>query len=88
MQGRVPVTRSLLLKCIIIHVVYLYRLSTRVKKRNVSILFKTIENAAKVTSTLTLNRYFGSCSEITTGTSTISMIHYTFYAYLKLNFNV
>jgi hypothetical protein len=45
------------------HFVYLYRLSTRVKKRNVSILFQTIENAAEVTSTLTLNRYFGSCSE-------------------------
>jgi hypothetical protein len=34
-----------------IHFVYLYWLSTRVRKRNVSILFKTIKNAAEVTST-------------------------------------
>jgi hypothetical protein len=45
-----------------IHVVYLYWLSTRVRKRNVSILFKTIENAA-VTWTLTLNRHFGSTQD-------------------------
>jgi hypothetical protein len=41
-----------------LHFVYLYWLSTRVRKRNVSILFKTIEKAAEVTSTLTLNRHF------------------------------
>jgi hypothetical protein len=41
-----------------IQFVYIYWLFTRVRKRNVSILFKTIENAADVTSTLTLNRHF------------------------------
>jgi hypothetical protein len=49
-----------------IHFVYIYWMSERVRKRNVSILFKTI-NAAEVTSTLTLNRYFGSCSRTTSG---------------------
>jgi hypothetical protein len=50
-----------------IQCVYLYWLSTRVRKRNVSILFKTIANAAEVTSTLTLNRHFGTCSWATSG---------------------
>ena len=50
-----------------IHFVYIHWLSTRVRNRNVSILFKTIENAAELTSTLTLNRHFRSCSRTTSG---------------------
>jgi hypothetical protein len=41
------------------HYLYLYRLSTRLWKRNASILLETIVYAAEVTSALLLNRHLG-----------------------------
>jgi hypothetical protein len=39
------------------HYLYLYRLSTRLRKRNASIMLETIVNAAEVTSALLLRRF-------------------------------
>jgi hypothetical protein len=49
------------------HYLYLYRLSTRLRKRNASILLDSIVNAAEVTSALLLNIHFGPCSVTTSG---------------------
>jgi hypothetical protein len=54
------------------HYLYLYRLSTRLKKRNVSIMLETIVNAAEVTSALLLNRHFDPCSVTTSGPMVLS----------------
>jgi hypothetical protein len=75
-----------------IHFVYLYWLSTRVRKRNVSILFNTIENAAEVTSTLTLHRYFGSFSRTTSGqmlllVKTRNIIYFSYERLLQVTKN-
>jgi hypothetical protein len=55
-------------------------------------MLKTIENAAKVTSTLTLNRHFGPCSETTSGqmvlpvkTRNIIFVRMAFPCYNKKN---
>jgi hypothetical protein len=68
------------------HYLYLYRLSTRLRKRNASIMLETIVNAAEVTSALLLNRHFGPCSV----TTSAPMVHSTrtrnimFYSYEPL----
>jgi hypothetical protein len=49
------------------HYLYLYRLSTRLRKRNASILLETIVNAAEVTSAVLLTRNFGPCPVTTSG---------------------
>jgi hypothetical protein len=49
------------------HYLYLHRLSTRLRKRNASILLETIVNAAEVTSALLLNCHFGPCSVTNSG---------------------
>jgi hypothetical protein len=67
MQGRVPVTQSLLLKCNI-YIMCTYIDCLQVSGNEISaFMLKTCENAAEVTLTLTITRNFGSCSRTTSG---------------------
>jgi hypothetical protein len=64
-QIRVPATRSLRLKYIM-NIICTY-IECLEESGNAPILFKTIENTVELTSTLPLNRYFGSYSVTTSG---------------------
>jgi hypothetical protein len=49
-------------------------------------MLKTIENAAEVTSTLTLNRPFGPCSETTFGQMVLPVKTSTISSFVRMAF--